>query len=78
MPRKYSRQPLNRRSSKKAKKTTKKNSKQRPKSKKMRGGVTTRSSARRWNGRRGSAKTLRVQDLTKLPSDVFGEKKMNV
>ena len=68
MPRKYSR----RRRSRSSKRTTKKKSMRRPKSKKMRGGVTTRSGVRRGNYRFLS--TFKAQDLkTRLPEDVLGE-----
>ena len=64
MPRKSLRR---RRSSKKAKKTFT----ERSKSKKIRGGVTTRSGVRRGNYRFLS--TLKAQDLTRLNPDIIGE-----
>ena len=70
MPRKSLRR-RRRRSSKKSKKTFTKQLTKRSKSKKIRGGVTTRNGVRRGNYRFLS--TLKAQDLTRLPSDVFGE-----
>ena len=60
-----------RRSSKKSKKTFTKQLTKRSKSKKIRGGVTTRNGVRRGNYRFLS--TLKAQDLTRVPSDIFAE-----
>ena len=70
MPRKSLRR-RRRRSSKKSKKTFTKQLTKRSKSKKIRGGVTTRSGVRRGNYRFLS--TLKAQDLTRLNPDIIGE-----
>ena len=62
---------LRRRRRSRRRSSKKKTTNRRPKSKKMRGGVTTRSGVRRGNYRFLSP--LKAQDLTRLPSDVFGE-----
>ena len=62
---------LRRRRRSRRRSSKKKTTNRRPKSKKMRGGVTTRSGVRRGNYRFLS--TFKAQDLTRLPKDVFGE-----